>query len=62
MADHFNYGRPMLYALWRLPADCRALELRILPMQKDAPIYFPREADTTPGERVKQVTITNEGL
>jgi len=62
VADHFNYGRPMLYALWRLPADCRALELRILPMQKDAPIYFPREADTTPGERVKQVTITNEGL
>ena len=55
--DHFYYGRPFQYALWRLPKDCRQLELRILPLQKDMPVYFPREADTTPGEQVNQVTI-----
>ena len=59
IADHFQYGRPMLYGLWRLPKDCRELELRILPMQKDAPIYLPREADKTPGEAVKQIEIIN---
>ena len=55
--DNFYYGRPFQYALWRLPKDCRQLELRILPLQKDMPVYFPREADTTPGERVNQITI-----
>ena len=58
--DNFNYGRPFQYALWRLPKDCHQLELRILPLQKDMPIYFPREADTTPGEQVKQVTIISQ--
>ena len=62
IADHFNNGRPFLYGLWRLPGDCSELELRVLPMQKDAPVYFPREADTTPGEKVKSATITSEGL
>ena len=57
VADHFQYGRPFLYGLWRLPAACRTLELRILPMQPDAPIYLPREADHTPGERLKQVVV-----
>ena len=34
------------------------LELRILPLQKDMPVYFPREADVqTPGEEVKSVTV-----
>ena len=55
--DNFYYGRPFQYALWRLPKDCRKLELRILPLQKDMPIYFPREADTTPGEQLKKVSI-----
>ena len=57
--DNFYYGRPFQYALWRLPKDCRQLELRILPLQKDMPVYFPREADTTPGEQVNQITIIN---
>ena len=62
VADHFNNGRPFLYGLWRLPKGCTELELRILPMQQDEPVYFPREADTTPGEKVKSISITYEGL
>ena len=57
--DNFYNGRPFQYALWRLPKECRQLELRILPLQKDMPVYFPREADTTPGEQVIQVTFIN---
>lgn len=57
VADNFYYGRPMLMGLWRLPEDCRELELRILPLQPDMPVYFPAEADTTPGEAVTSVTI-----
>ena len=55
--DNFYNGRPFQYALWRLPKDCYQLELRILPLQKDMPVYFPREADTTPGEEVMKVSI-----
>ena len=55
--DNFYNGRPFQYALWRLPKDCHQLELRILPLQKDMPVYFPREADTTPGEQVNQIRI-----
>jgi hypothetical protein len=62
VADHFNNGRPFLYGLWRLPKGCTELELRILPMQQDEPVYFPREADTMPGEKVKSISITYEGL
>ena len=58
--DNFYNGRPFQYALWRLPQDCHQLELRILPLQKDMPVYFPREADTTPGEQVKAITIINQ--
>lgn len=58
--DNFYNGRPFQYALWRLPKECRQLELRILPLQKDMPVYFPREADTTPGEQVMKVTIINQ--
>ena len=58
--DNFYYGRPFQYALWRLPKGCRQLELHILPLQKDMPVYFPREADTTPGEEVKQITIIDQ--
>ncbi|MBR1547306.1 MAG: beta-galactosidase [Prevotella sp.] len=62
IADNFQYGRPFLYGLWRLPEGCTELELRILPCQPDAPIYMPREADKTAGESVKKVEITYEGL
>jgi hypothetical protein len=57
VADNFQYGRPFLYGLWRLPVGCSRLELRILPLQSDIPIYLPREADRSPGERVKQITV-----
>ena len=57
IADNFYYGRPFLYGLWRLPAACTSLELRILPLQPEAPIYLPREADRTPGEEVFKVEI-----
>ena len=57
IADNFQYGRPFLYGLWRLPENCTELELRILPWQENAPIYLPDEADKTPGERVKKVEI-----
>lgn len=62
IADNFQYGRPFLYGLWRLPKGCTQLELHILPMQQDEPVYLPREADRTPGESVKNITITYEGL
>ncbi len=57
VADNFQYGRPFLYGLWRLPKGCHELELRILPLQADAPIYLPREADKTPGEGVKRIKL-----
>ena len=55
--DNFYNGRHMQYGLWRLPADCRGLELRILPLQPDMPVYFPAEADTRPGEELIDITI-----
>lgn len=55
--DNFYNGRPMLYGLWRLPEGASELELRILPLQENMPVYFPEEADTTPGEEVRSVTI-----
>lgn len=57
VADNFYNGRPMLLGLWRLPQDCREIELRILPLQPDMPVYFPREADTRQGEEVKSMVI-----
>lgn len=62
IADNFYYGRPFLYGLWRLPKGCHELELRILPLQPDAPVYLPREAEKRAGESVKKVEITSEGL
>lgn len=56
--DNFYNGRPFQYALWRLNADCKQLELRILPLQKDMPVYFPKEADIKAlGEEVLGITI-----
>ncbi len=58
MADNFYNGRPFLYGLWRLPPGCRRLELRILPLQKGMPVYFPREAQVSPpGEEVFGITV-----
>jgi hypothetical protein len=60
--DNFYNGRPFLMGLWRLPAEVTELELRILPLQKDMPVYFPREADKTPGEEVLSIQITPKPL
>ena len=60
IADNFYNGRESLYGLWRLPKQINQLELRILPMQKNMPVYFPREADTTPGEKVISCQVTYE--
>lgn len=58
VADNFYYGRPFLYGLWRLPKDYTELELRILPLQPDAPIYLPREADKTAGEELINISVS----
>ena len=56
--DNFYNGRHFQYALWRLPADTRQLTLRILPLQDDMPVYFPREAQTADvGEQLFEVSI-----
>ena len=57
IADNFNYGRPFLLGLWRLPANTTSLELRILPLQPSMPIYFPREMNTSPGESILSAYI-----
>ena len=57
IADNFQYGRPFLFGLSRLPQGISQLELRILPMQPNEPVYLPREADRTEGESVKEVKI-----
>lgn len=58
IGDNFYNGRPFLMGLWRVPTDVTELELRILPLQENMPVYFPREADTTPGEKVNSVTVS----
>ena len=58
IADNFYNGRPFLMGLWRVPTEITELELRILPLQQDMPVYFPREADTMPGEEVREIVIT----
>ena len=60
IADNFYNGRPMLYGLWRLPENAQKLELRILPLQENMPVYFPEEADTTPGEEVMNISFTEQ--
>lgn len=57
IADNFYNGRPMLFGLWRLPSDASELELRILPLQENMPVYFPEEADITPGEEVRGIDL-----
>lgn len=55
--DNFYNGRHFQYGLWRLPASSQKLQLRILPIQKDMPIYFPSEADKSIGEKVLSITV-----
>lgn len=56
--DNFYNGRHFQYALWLLPKDCKQLELRILPLQKDMPVYFPKEAKIAGvTEQVNRITI-----
>ena len=62
IGDNFYNGRPFLMGLWRIPSDVTELELRILPLQKDMPVYFPKEADTTPGENILSIKITPKPL
>lgn len=62
IADNFYNGRPMLYGLWRLPENAEKLELRILPLQENMPVYFPEEADTTPGEEVMNISLIESSL
>ncbi|MDE6510982.1 MAG: beta-galactosidase, partial [Muribaculaceae bacterium] len=57
IADNFYNGHPMLYGLWRLPENAEKLELRILPLQENMPVYFPEEADMTPGEEVMNISL-----
>ena len=58
IADNFYNGRPMLLGLWRLPENAQKLELKILPLQGDMPVYFPEEADIRPGEEVISVALS----
>lgn len=58
VADNFYNGRPFLIGLWRLPKDYKKLELKVLPLQKSMPIYFPREANVSqPGEEVLNIKV-----
>lgn len=57
--DNFYDGHHFQFGLWRLPKSVKQLELRILPMQKNAPVYFPEEADTTPGEGINSIVLMN---
>lgn len=57
--DNFYNGRHFQYGLWRLPKDCHKLELRILPLQKEMPVYFPKEVNKEAGEAVTSITVKN---
>jgi hypothetical protein len=59
--DNFYNGREFQYGLWRLPDSTNRLTLRILPIQPDMSIYFPREAGIKEmGEKVKTISIQYE--
>ncbi|MDE5839683.1 MAG: hypothetical protein K2H49_02070, partial [Muribaculaceae bacterium] len=62
IADNFYNGRPMLLGLWRLPENAKELELRILPLQENMPVYFPEEAEIAPGEEVKNITLISNDI
>lgn len=58
--DNFFNGRHFLYGLWRLKEDVTTLELRILPLQDDMPIYFPQEAMNAPDAEPTATIIRND--
>jgi hypothetical protein len=41
LEDNFYNGDPMDFGLWRLPPNTSELTLKILPLQKSAPIALP---------------------
>ena len=51
LIDDFYHGAPLEFGLWRIPPDVlkQGLELQILPLHKDAPIYLPLSARPTNG-------------
>ncbi len=56
--DNFFNSKHFQFGLWRLPAGCDEVELRILPVQKDMPVLFPKEAgDMEPGEHLSSVRV-----
>ena len=57
VADNFYNGRPMLFGLWRLEEmgiKPHQLQLRILPLQKNMPVYGCGEGE---GEKVTRVSV-----
>lgn len=58
--DNFYNGRTFQFGLWRLPEGTTDLELRILPIQPDMPVYFPKEADTRLGEALNSINIISK--
>ncbi len=57
VADNFYNGRPMLFGLWRLEEmgiQTSKLQLRILPLQKNMPVYGCGDGV---GEKVKKITL-----
>jgi len=60
--DNFYNGRPFLYDLSRLSATSlsKGLTLKILPMQKNAPIYLQKEFqfDTDKENSIKQIQVS----
>lgn len=56
--DNYYNGRSMQYGLWRIPDNCKEIEVHILPIQKDMPVYFPKEANADKtGEELIYVRI-----
>ena len=60
VADNFYNGRPLLFGLWRLREmgiTAESLELRILPLQPDMPVYFGEGDTSRTGEEVMSVSM-----
>lgn len=57
IADNFYNGREFLYGLWRLPQQCKTIELRIIPKGDTDLIYYPKEAGNVTGEKVQSISM-----
>jgi hypothetical protein len=53
--DNFYNGRPFDLAMELVPANTKALELRILPLQKSAPIYFSHPPEFSGSDLLMEV-------